>query len=635
MDRKPQLRSPFAPVRIEGERAEITLKIDYTTMMREGMHLVFSPIIKILNSDGTTKRWWIIDGKGGLISGGSKSYPEWSVFNFDNYLRVAPTYVSADNGTPVQDLFETTYNIDKAQLQISEGGYAEIQLAWFGYFEPKSTNLHNWIDVFLHSVEFIFNKSDVTGKGLIFKIKQGGARFSKSRKEQIIHFSDKINQGVNGYFYNYKYDDTSITNLPKEYLLAMTRQMANMFCSARDFYSLGGKFKVNPLARYRCGNKYFVFVGGVSHRENSEIDIEEIVSNSSLTRTDYIYTYFEDSKDNIKSIGTASGGGSTGGGGGIDANSHNHPNKEVLDTITQEMLDNALREMLGVDSLEEATDENFFSALRTLAEIIKNNESLKALFLSKVDDDTAQGLIKFVKGLEIGDYTTGFLGGGGAFKMINGISHLEVDKLDVRMIATFFELVISKLRHIGGQFILTPASMKCIEVEVVANGYKCFFDRGDNNEVVQKFVVNDQARCQVFSGSGLKMYWRLVVEVGDDYIVLSDTDKLEGSSIPEVGDDIVQLGYRGIDKPERTSAMVLSTVGVDAPSFKQYKGIVTYTLEGKETTALTGTGNRLAGDTIFIQDKSLDTVLEEIEQANKDYVDNIEIGGRNLHVQTR
>ena len=63
----------------------------------------------------------------------------------------------------------------------------------------------------------------------------------------------------------------------------------------------------------------------------------------------------------------ASGGG--GGSGGIDANSHNHPNKEVLDTITQgnvidatstrtnlldtitqEMLDNALREMLGVES---------------------------------------------------------------------------------------------------------------------------------------------------------------------------------------------------------------------------------------------------------------------------------------------
>ena len=82
------------------------------------------------------------------------------------------------------------------------------------------------------------------------------------------------------------------------------------------FYSLGGKFKVNPLARYRCGDKYFVFVGGVSHRETAEIDIEEIVSNSSLTRTDYIYTYFEDSKDNIKSIGTASGGGGVGGGSG-------------------------------------------------------------------------------------------------------------------------------------------------------------------------------------------------------------------------------------------------------------------------------------------------------------------------------
>ena len=110
----------------------------------------------------------------------------------------------------------------------------------------------------------------------------------------------------------------------------MTRQMADMFCSARDFYSFGGKFKVNPLARYKCGDKYFVFVGGVSQRENSEIDIEEIVSNSSLTRTDYIYTYFEDSKDNIKSIGTASG---SSGGGGASAGGMTSSQLEMLTNL--------------------------------------------------------------------------------------------------------------------------------------------------------------------------------------------------------------------------------------------------------------------------------------------------------------
>ena len=96
--------------------------------------------------------------------------------------------------------------------------------------------------------------------------------------------------------------------------------MADMFSSARDFYSFSGKFKVNPLARYRCGSKYFVLVGGQSKRKTASIEIEEIVSNEGLIRTDYIYTYFDDSKEQVKSIGKASGstgGSSSLGGGGM------------------------------------------------------------------------------------------------------------------------------------------------------------------------------------------------------------------------------------------------------------------------------------------------------------------------------
>ena len=70
---------------------------------------------------------------------------------------------------------------------------------------------------------------------------------------------------------------------------------------------------------------------------------------------------------------------------------------------------------------------------------------LKNVFISKKTDDTAEGLIDFIKGIEIGDFTSGFLGGGGSLKMTpDGMSELEVDKLTVRMVATFFSLLSAK-----------------------------------------------------------------------------------------------------------------------------------------------------------------------------------------------
>ena len=244
---------------------------------------------------------------------------------------------------------------------------------------------------------------------------------------------------------------------------------------------------------------------------------------------------------------------------------------------------------------------------------------LKNVFISKKTDDTAEGLIDFIKGIEIGDFTSGFLGGGGSLKMTpDGMSELEVDKLTVRMVATFFELVIRKISHVGGELILSPARMKCTSVVEEANGYRCYFNN-DNGNIANEFVVNDQARCQVFSGAGVKSYWRLVTEIGADYIKLSKTDA-NGTGIPAIGDDIIQLGNRTNDA--RQNAQILSTVGSDAPSYKQYSGISSYNLTGKERTVFSATGNTIVGN-LKITNNGIETDI-------KDYVDNIQVGGRNL-----
>lgn len=216
-----------------------------------------------------------------------------------------------------------------------------------------------------------------------------------------------------------------------------------------------------------------------------------------------------------------------------------------------------------------------------------------SLFLSKKFDDIAQGLIKFVRGIDVGNYSAGLFGSGGTFRMNNGDSEIEVDRLTVRKIAHFFEVLIERASHIGGSDVLSPARMICSNVEELAGVYRCYFETGDNNEFIQEFVVGDQARCQVFNGSTQKYYWRLVTGIGTDYIDLSKTDADTGSGVPSIGDHIFQLGNR--TDTTRQNAQVRSSFGADAPSYKQYQGINSYSLVGCEKTVISPEGNKFEG----------------------------------------
>ncbi len=257
--------------------------------------------------------------------------------------------------------------------------------------------------------------------------------------------------------------------------------------------------------------------------------------------------------------------------------------EEINEAMSYAKASSSLPDIIKSWETTKATDYNLYSALKSVKE-----------FLSKNNDDTARGLISFLKGFHVGDFETGFLGSGAAITVDEeGITTAEVDKLIVRRYAKFFELIIERLSHIGGQLVVSPARMECAKVEEFPDYYRCYFETGDNGEFVQEFVKGDQARCQVFTGSTLKYYWRLVTGIGSDYIDLSKSDCDSGSDVPSSGDHIVQLGNR--DDKERQNAQILSSFGEDAPSYKQYAGIDSYSLEGKYVTGFTGKGNKITG----------------------------------------
>lgn len=248
-------------------------------------------------------------------------------------------------------------------------------------------------------------------------------------------------------------------------------------------------------------------------------------------------------------------------------------------------------------------------------------------YLRKDKDDRSKGTIASDKGFEVGKFQEGTLGSGASTFIRDGSSYSEVDFLKVRKKATFTNITVQELKHVGGEIILSPAAMVCSKVESVSGGYKCYFETEDSDgrKIYNEFNVGDQARCQTFNLENNTYYWRLVTEVGDDYIVLSASDSDSGSGIPKVGDNISQLGNR--NDSDRQAAIILSAYGSDAPSYKQYNGINSYSLEGKQVTKLSPYGNELTG---IVNIESGSTGASNLEDFPDEVFKAVHIGAVNL-----
>lgn len=87
-------------------------------------------------------------------------------------------------------------------------------------------------------------------------------------------------------------------------------------------------------------------------------------------------------------------------------------------------------EIIKSTDLTTPTDQNVFSALRTLREIAKNNVSLNDMFLRKDIDDTAHGNITFDLSIHSKDYIEGFDTGKGW--MITKDGDADLNSADIR-----------------------------------------------------------------------------------------------------------------------------------------------------------------------------------------------------------
>lgn len=331
-----------------------------------------------------------------------------------------------------------------------------------------------------------------------------------------------------------------------------------------------------------------------------------------------------------------------------------------LQYVVGETLDRALIDVLKTWDSKEPSNYNVFSALRAIKEVTERA-------ISKIKPDETEYLVKFLGGLisddiRSRDFTSGAFGSGHLIKTdpVTGRSYLEVDEAYIRLKAVFDMLEIHHLSHVGGQIVLSPASMECIKVETasatyeeladstgdvlvdstgdilqvsvsssVPEGvYRCYFKQADGEKaIVNEFDVDDMGQCRdfnikegVYEDVANQFYWRRVVAVGDDYIDLSVADCASGSMVPKPGDTIATVGNK-TDKG-RQHVIILSTVGDDAPSIKQYTGIDDYSMAGKEVTVLSPKGNKITGQFVVQAGSSGGENLGGIEPPNLEDIKN-------------
>ena len=134
-----------------------------------------------------------------------------------------------------------------------------------------------------------------------------------------------------------------------------------------------------------------------------------------------------------------------------------------------------------------------------------------------------------------GQFVDGMLGAGfHLWKGEDGRTYLTVDKLTVRQTMAVMELLIEKVRSVGGQICVSAANGRIKTVEESGEHYLITFEQEN------MFVQHDLVRCQTFTGKDMRSYWVEVTDVTETGIVVGK-EEFEGVE-PKEGDECVLMG---------------------------------------------------------------------------------------------
>nr|DAK50959.1 MAG TPA: Minor structural protein 4, Minor, Lactococcus lactis, Siphoviridae, nanobody [Caudoviricetes sp.] len=203
---------------------------------------------------------------------------------------------------------------------------------------------------------------------------------------------------------------------------------------------------------------------------------------------------------------------------------------------------------------------------------------------------------------------------------ITNSGNIMTKNLTVTGKATFFELEIQKAKATGGMTVNSAGFFHVDAVVETVDGFVCYQRaEKDGVKLLQTCEVSDQMMCSngmniLDSGKGNRYYWRKVTKAPKEVVthtidgkeekclklVLSKTDHSDNTTdIPQVGDDLVQIGNR--DKKKRQSVIVISAYNsfdgdLKAPYWVQYDGVNDYKLSTHKRTWFAANGSQVTGN---------------------------------------
>lgn len=163
-----------------------------------------------------------------------------------------------------------------------------------------------------------------------------------------------------------------------------------------------------------------------------------------------------------------------------------------------------------------------------------------------------------------GQFVDGLLGAGfQLWKGEDGRTYLTVDKLTVRQTMAVLELLIEKVRSVGGQICVSAANGRIKTVEESGEHYLITFEQEN------MFVQHDLVRCQTFTGKDMRSYWVEVTDVTETGIVVAK-EEFEGVE-PKVGDECVLMGNTAVEN--RQNLVLISATEDGQPRVDVMDGV--------------------------------------------------------------
>lgn len=170
-----------------------------------------------------------------------------------------------------------------------------------------------------------------------------------------------------------------------------------------------------------------------------------------------------------------------------------------------------------------------------------------------------------------GQFVDGLLGAGfQLWKDEQGRTRLTLDKLTVRQTMSVMELLIEKVRSVGGQICVSAANGKIKTVEEQGDFYLITFEQEN------MFVQHDLMRCQTFTGKDMRSYWVEVADVTADGIAVEKTEF--DTSQPMEGDECVLMG--NTENTDRQNLVLISATEDGQPRVDVMDGVKGKTFDG-------------------------------------------------------